>query len=607
MGIKATSQITLTDVTDAYSVSLTSEAYTFVGNTVGAPAGLSCKTQVVAYHGTDKCSNVNVTSVTCPTGISSVISNNNTSSPTITFTTTDTITSACEATINIQIDGLTFAKMFSFAVAKEGSFPDDWYADADKTYINGGKIYTGSITADQLNTNAIKSRNYVAGQTGTFLNLEDGSIDTKNFKIDGNGNGLIGGWTIADGILKGVPINDEKISMLINSKKNTITISDDGSILAGDATANVSYGNIFTFSPDGFSTSNITISRLVQGGMATKNILLGPNIVVNTGGIAGYSSEMIKGSPISPISVHGRQPIYDQATFYLEPSSGAIKGNSLVLGSPTNATFPVSGSLTCYGTVNASTLQQGGTNISDLFAVKTHNHAGVYAPVSHSHSYLPLSGGTITGVLNTGTLALTGNSVIHLNTAHAYDAKLGAYWSDGRYHNIIAKPAKSNNVDFGIANVSGVSSTTSLKGNTVRIYSHTKGAVYLGSSGSTAITSDENLKDLYDMDDRYEEFFMNLEPKAYIYKQNGHRKHMGFGARQVEDSLLKSGLTTEEFAGILKDTDVTISADEAGTDSDQHYDELYSLRYEEFIALNTRMIQKLMKRVDELEKKLANQ
>jgi len=117
---KASGQVTVVDVTDAYSVLLTSESYTFVGNTTGAPSGLSCATQVVAYCGTQQCSKISISTVTCPTGISATISNNNTSSPTITFETTATITAACEATIPVVVDGVTINKQFSFAVAKQG-------------------------------------------------------------------------------------------------------------------------------------------------------------------------------------------------------------------------------------------------------------------------------------------------------------------------------------------------------------------------------------------------------------------------------------------------------------------------------------------------------
>ena len=42
MAIKAADQITLIDVTDAYSVMLTSEAYTFVGGVSGVSAGQTC-------------------------------------------------------------------------------------------------------------------------------------------------------------------------------------------------------------------------------------------------------------------------------------------------------------------------------------------------------------------------------------------------------------------------------------------------------------------------------------------------------------------------------------------------------------------------------------
>ena len=120
MAVKAASQISLIDITDAYSVTLTSEAYTFVGNTAGAPSGLSCTTQAVAYCGNTVCKII-VGTITCPIGISASVSDNNTISPTITYKTTATISAACEATIPLTIDGVTITKKFSFAVAKTGA------------------------------------------------------------------------------------------------------------------------------------------------------------------------------------------------------------------------------------------------------------------------------------------------------------------------------------------------------------------------------------------------------------------------------------------------------------------------------------------------------
>lgn len=123
MAIKSADQITIIDVTDAYSVMLTSEAYTFVGGTAGAASGQSCETEAVAFCGTNQCAVVNVTAadVVCPDGISATVSNSGSSKVKIKFTTTATISAACEATIPVTVDGITVNKKFSFAVAKTGS------------------------------------------------------------------------------------------------------------------------------------------------------------------------------------------------------------------------------------------------------------------------------------------------------------------------------------------------------------------------------------------------------------------------------------------------------------------------------------------------------
>lgn len=58
--------------------------------------------------------------------------------------------------------------------------------------------------------------------------------------------------------------------------------------------------------------------------------------------------------------------------------------------------------------------------------------------------------------------------------------------------------------------------------------------------------------------------------------------------------LNSNNLTTKDFAGFIKYNDVETN------------EEKYTLRYEEFIALNTYMIQKLYKSFKELEKRIDN-
>lgn len=150
MAVKASNQISIVDVTDAYSVILTSEAYTFVGGTSGAASGSTCSTQAVAFCGNSQCSVVSVdqTKITCPTGISAAVTNNNTASPTITFTTTAVISAACEATIPVVVDGITVNKKFSFAVAKTGQQGGKGDPGATGKGVSSVTITYGSSTSN---------------------------------------------------------------------------------------------------------------------------------------------------------------------------------------------------------------------------------------------------------------------------------------------------------------------------------------------------------------------------------------------------------------------------------------------------------------------------
>ena len=152
MAIKASNQITITDITDAYSVILTSEAFTFIGGTGGAASGGTCSTQAVAYCGTNQCNVVNVTQTAIKfykadgtevtTGISATVSNSGTSVVTITFTLSATLSEALEADIPVVVDGITVHKKFSLSVAKTGSKGDKG---------DTGTAITGIVSKFKLN------------------------------------------------------------------------------------------------------------------------------------------------------------------------------------------------------------------------------------------------------------------------------------------------------------------------------------------------------------------------------------------------------------------------------------------------------------------------
>ena len=123
MGIIASDQITIVDITDAYSVMLTSESYTFNGDSKGAITGQSCSTEIVVFCGNNPCSVVNIkaSEIVCPSGISATVENSGGSKVKVTFKTTKVFDESCEAIIPITADGITVSKKFSFAVAKDGA------------------------------------------------------------------------------------------------------------------------------------------------------------------------------------------------------------------------------------------------------------------------------------------------------------------------------------------------------------------------------------------------------------------------------------------------------------------------------------------------------
>lgn len=168
MAIKSADQITIIDVTDAYSVILTSEAYTFVGGTSGVASGATCSTQAVAFCGTTQCQTVSVdqSKITCPTGISASVTTNNTSAVTITFTTTATVANACEATIPVVVDGITVNKKFSFAVAKTGATGQ---TGATGKGVSNTKIQYQVGTSPTTHPTGTWSDNIVATTTGQYL------------------------------------------------------------------------------------------------------------------------------------------------------------------------------------------------------------------------------------------------------------------------------------------------------------------------------------------------------------------------------------------------------------------------------------------------------
>lgn len=131
-------------------------------------------------------------------------------------------------------------------------------------------------------------------------------------------------------------------------------------------------------------------------------------------------------------------------------------------------------------------------------------------------------------------------------------------------------------------------------------------AVYANTS--SIITSDKNLKnDIKVFDERYESLFLDLEPVTFLFNYgDSGRRHSGFISQHVEEKLAINNLSSFDFAGFCKDPKTKLVTDDDGTQREVviEGEYVYSLRYEEFIALNTHMIQKIYPRLNDHDVKI---
>lgn len=140
------------DGKDAYTIVLSNESHTFAGSIDAALAG-NTTCAITAYKGITK-QNVTVSTVTgIPNGMSVSTSNNGSTNTTLTITVTTVMKTATGTlTIPITVDGQSFTKTFTYAVAFKGATGakgDDGYTPVKNVdYFDGtnGKDGTSSYT-----------------------------------------------------------------------------------------------------------------------------------------------------------------------------------------------------------------------------------------------------------------------------------------------------------------------------------------------------------------------------------------------------------------------------------------------------------------------------
>ena len=455
--------------------------------------------------------------------------------------------------------------------------------------ITGNQILAGSITADKIATDAIKSRNYDSsgGTQGSFLNLGDGSFTSPNLSWDSNGNliaknaNLSGEITATNGSIAGWTI--------ISNKMYTTG--------SGKYTGIGKYGSAYAFWAGATSNNNANNALFNEG---------------HTGKLTATDAD-ITGTITATNGKIGR---YDITSTYLMTNSGSnasgIGGNQAFWAGAedsNSAPFRVgydgvlwAENAAIRGSIETGNLGDEGDTVSII-----NGHIGIQGTSNNVEIY---STGFKFGIDGDYYLMSVSEGVKCYRNLYATDFVADGWLYCSEVHSSGAVVIGADSESFYWAHGYQIARGTSWGG--VCVGDDSQQLRLYGSSiwaSHSISTSDENLKENFTTLDQYENFYMNLNPIGfnYIGDYDGKKTHFGFGAHKTEDVLESEGYDADKFAVVTHRPLVQEDIEKRfGKDVEVDIETEYGVSYTEFIALNTHMIQKTRRELTKVKQEKAD-
>ena len=453
----------------------------------------------------------------------------------------------------------------------------------------GTLIVDGSITADKIATDAIKSRNYISsgGTQGSFLNLSDGSFTSPNLSWDSNGNliaknaNLSGKITATNGSIAGWTI--------ISNKMYTTG--------SGKYTGIGKYGSAYAFWAGATSNDN--------GNSAVFKVSHTGKLTATDADITGTIT-----------ATNGKIGRYDITSTYLMTNSGSnasgIGGNQAFWAGAedsNSAPFRVgydgvlwAENAAIRGSIETGNLGDEGDTVSII-----NGHIGIQGTSNNVEIY---STGFKFGIDGDYYLMSVSEGVKCYRNLYATDFVADGWLYCSEVHSSGAVVIGADSESFYWAHGYQIARGTSWGG--VCVGDDSQQLRLYGSSiwaSHSISTSDENLKENFTTLDQYENFYMNLNPIGfnYIGDYDGKKTHFGFGAHKTEDVLESEGYDADKFAVVTHRPLVQEDIEKRfGKDVEVDIETEYGVSYTEFIALNTHMIQKTRRELTKVKQEKAD-
>lgn len=455
--------------------------------------------------------------------------------------------------------------------------------------ITGNQILAGSITADKIATDAIKSRNYISsgGTQGSFLNLKDGSFTSPNLSWDANGNliaknaNLSGEITATNGSIAGWTI--------ISNKMYTTG--------SGKYTGIGKYGSAYAFwagatSNDNGNSAVFKVSH--TGKLTATDADITGTITATNGKIGRYditSTYLMTNSGSNASGIGGNQAFW----------AGAEDSNSAPFRVGYDGVL-LAENAAIRGSIETGNLGDEGDTVSII-----NGHIGIQGTSNNVEIY---STGFKFGIDGDYYLMSVSEGVKCYRNLYATDFVADGWLYCSEVHSSGAVVIGADSESFYLAHGYQIARGTSWGG--VCVGDDSQQLRLYGSSiwaSHSISTSDENLKENFTTLDQYENFYMNLNPIGfnYIGDYDGKKTHFGFGAHKTEDVLESEGYDADKFAVVTHRPLVQEDIEKRfGKDVEVDIETEYGVSYTEFIALNTHMIQKTRRELTKVKQEKAD-
>lgn len=439
-------------------------------------------------------------------------------------------------------------KTFGLAITMDGSIVADY-------------ITTGVLNADVIRAGELKDYggNFCLDFETGKLTMKKGSINigNGNFTVDEEGNlyarrgtfagtlsgakGTFGGQlTAATGSFKGVVQAEDFVDRNGNSMMNGTKFKSDYLDLYGITITNP-YTREVTFKVDG-STGAVTING---------KVIMGAGSSINW---AQVSEQNVAYSEAYSLANTANQ----NASYAWDAADNAAYDASQAWARATTAYNNM-----CTDQKVFDILTSGGTKFG-IFSDSTYGRLYINA------NYIR------TGTIDASIVQLSGN----------YGGFCQGRGSDGVQYTYGAMMYGSGSPYFIVTNLG-----CRMEGTGANFYVCSG----IHASSEISVGSDLRIKNSISYNlDKYDQLFMALKPSRFKYNDGtSGRYHLGFIAQEVEEAMEGAGLTTRDLAALIKEPVQEVMEDGIT-------DFRYGLRYGEFVALNTHMIQKLYRMVMEL-------